>query len=295
PQRDSVYTMRRRLAGAILFVTFHAGAADADVAQATASYQAKQYARCAELWLSEAKNHNDELAVDPLYHAAACSALDGRIDKAFALLDQATAAGLRDLAHLQSDPDLGSLRADARWPKLLAAVKAKIAAFEKTLRNPALRREILSLVEEDQKARDAMTAAFQRMQAIDQKTTAKMKEIVAKVGWPGTRLVGKDGATGAWLLVQHADDDLALQKLCLAKMETAVKAGEASPKDWAQLVDRVAVAEKRKQIYGTQFDERDQPLPIEDEAHVDERRKAVGLGTLADYKKHRIEAEPTQK
>ncbi len=112
-----------------------------------------------------------------------------------------------------------------------------------------------------------------------------MKEIVAQHGWPTRSLVGKDGAAGAWLLVQHADLDVPFQKLCLAKMEPLVKTGEVEPKNWAYLVDRVAVAEKRKQVYGTQFDGQRRPRPIEDEAHVDERRKSVGLGTLDEYKR----------
>lgn len=87
-----------------------------------------------------------------------------------------------------------------------------------------------------------------------------------------------DGAQQAWLLVQHADADLAFQKDCLARLERAVAAGDASPADLAYLHDRVAVGEKRKQRYGTQYGP-----PIEDEANVDARRAAVGLGTLAEY------------
>jgi hypothetical protein len=71
-------------------------------------------------------------------------------------------------------------------------------------------------------------------------------------------------------------------------MDVAVKAGDASAKEWAYLVDRVAVAENRKQTYGTQFDGQE-PFPIDDEAHVDQRRKAVGMGTLAEYRKKLLE------
>ncbi len=35
----------------------------------------------------------------------------------------------------------------------------------------------------------------------------RMREIVARVGWPGRRMVGDDGASAAWLLVQHSDTD----------------------------------------------------------------------------------------
>jgi len=113
-----------------------------------------------------------------------------------------------------------------------------------------------------------------------------MKEILAANGWPGKKLVGEDGARAAWLLVQHADRDRAFQKQCLVLLEKAAKAGEASGKELAYLTDRVAVAEGRKQTYGVMFKgDMVTPEPIEDEEHVDERRKAVGLPSMAEYRK----------
>src|SRR5215813_11130324 len=72
------------------------------------------------------------------------------------------------------------------------------------------------------------------------------------------------------------------------RMKNAFKAGEVSARDLAYLVDRVAVAENRGQIYGTQFIYTDKceamkPLPIVDEQHLDERRKSVGLTGMAEY------------
>ena len=123
---------------------------------------------------------------------------------------------------------------------------------------------------------------------VDQKNTARMKEIINTHGWPGNTLVGEDGANAAWLLVQHADQDRPFQKRCLALM-AAAGAEEVSQSDLAYLVDRVRVGDGQPQVYGTQFwtDESGQfgPRPIEDEALVDERRADVGLESLAEYKK----------
>lgn len=61
---------------------------------------------------------------------------------------------------------------------------------------------------------------------------------------------------------------------------------DAHGKDLAYLEDRVAIARGREQIYGTQFHLVDGvmlPKPIADPERVDERRAAVGLGTLAEY------------
>ena len=67
-----------------------------------------------------------------------------------------------------------------------------------------------------------------------------------------------------------------------------MKAREASGVDLAYLTDRVLVAEKKQQIYGTQFrlmDGKMEPYSIADEKNVDRRRKEVGLPSLAEYRK----------
>jgi hypothetical protein len=258
-------------------------------AQANAAYDAKQYARCAELYEKLAASAGDHSG--SLYNAACCHARDGKADRAFALLDRVVKAGFVELDDVQADTDLGSLHTDRRWTALIDGVKANVAKMEKAIGDPALRREILAMMQIDQTARKALIAGgfkdkdkLASMNAIDRKNTARMKEIVAARGWPGKALVGKDGASAAWLLVQHADLDVAFQKLCLAKMEPLVKSRDIEAQQYAYLVDRVAVAEKRKQTYGTQFNDKRQPQPIEDEEHVDERRKAVGLGTMEEYR-----------
>jgi hypothetical protein len=175
----------------------------------------------------------------------------------------------------------------------------------------ALRQELLKRVKEDQEVRGRMVALFRKKveattdearkvidneleplmkqgQEVDRKNTAWLKEVVDKHGWPGKTLVGKDGANAAWLLVQHADLDPDFQKKCLPLLAEAVKKGEAEAKHLAYLTDRVCVGEGKKQVYGTQMrtvDGKTEPAPIEDEANVDQRRKEVGLGPLADYLK----------
>jgi hypothetical protein len=262
-------------------------------AQAGAAYDAKQYARCAELYEKLAAARGDDSSLQ--YNAACCHARDGKSDRALALLDRVVKSGFIELDDLQQDSDLVSLHADPRWTALVDGVKANVVKLEKTIGDPALRRELLAMVQVDQAARKALiTSGFKdkdklaNMSAIDRKNTARMKEVVAAKGWPGKALVGKDGAAAAWLLVQHADLDVAFQKVCLAKIEPLVKSGDVDAKNYAYLVDRVAVVEKRKQTYGTQFNAKQEPQPIEDEAHVDERRRAVGLGTMEQYKAQMI-------
>jgi hypothetical protein len=279
----------RRIAILIFALASTARAASPSASEAQAAYDAQQFRRCGELWRAVARGRSGDAVGEALYNAACCQALDKDADGAFKTLDEAGASGLRDLDQLKADSDFSSLRSDPRWPKLLTSLEARIAVWEKTLREPALRRELLAMVVEDQAVRMAYIKSGdkdpKRMEAIDRKDTARLKEIVGKYGWPGKSLVGKDGASAAWLLVQHADLEREFQKLCLAKMDPLVKSGEVDAKNWAYLVDRVAVAEKRKQTYGTQFNEKREPQPIEDEAHVDERRRALGMPSMDEYKK----------
>lgn len=171
----------------------------------------------------------------------------------------------------------------------------------------ALRQELLRRYKEDQdarmkvltwmqKQRQTDTAKVKKMDVpevkqvleIDRNNTARMKEIVARYGWPGKSLAGKDGANAAWLLVQHADQDHVFQKRCLQLMEEADKKGEVEKTDLAYLTDRVLVGEHKKQRYGTQIEEKNGqwvPLAIEDDANVDRRRAEAGLQPLADYLK----------
>ena len=169
-------------------------------------------------------------------------------------------------------------------------------AFEATLGDPILRRELLTWMAEDQRVRMAVIKrseakpsqeASDELGGIDKQTTMYMKAVIDKHGWPGYKLVGRDGAHAAWILVQHADLDPAFQRRCLELLEQAGAAHDASPPGYGYLYDRVAVADKRPQRYGTQFMD-GKPQPIEDEANVDARRKAIGLGTMAEYKKQMI-------
>jgi hypothetical protein len=65
-----------------------------------------------------------------------------------------------------------------------------------------------------------------------------------------------------------------------------VKRGEARGDDLAYLTDRVLVGEGKPQRYGTQtkiIDGEVKPDPMEDEAHVDQRRAALRMMPMAKY------------
>lgn len=120
--------------------------------------------------------------------------------------------------------------------------------------------------------------------AVDAKNLARLKQILAQVGWPTAQMVGRDGVMFFWTMSQHGTPEFLHQVLPL--MKASVDRGDLSGALYATSVDRVRIQDKQKQLYGSQFDTRDgkcQPLPIEDPDHVEKRRKAMGLGPLDDY------------
>jgi hypothetical protein len=159
--------------------------------------------------------------------------------------------------------------------------------------NERVRDELLAMKEHDLRVRERLAeegSLFEGyhpdMEAVHRRNAARLAEIIDEFGWPGSSLVGKDGAEAAWLVAQHAIGEPAFQRRCLALLQAALEAGEAPPYQAAYLEDRIRVFEGRKQLYGTQIDYGPDgapcPYPIEDLDSVDERRRDVGLEPLAD-------------
>jgi len=261
--------------------------------QARQAYVSKDYAKCAELYGAAVKA--GLLGSDTPYNAACCHALSGNATDAFGWLTKAIQAGWRNVDHLKEDPDLASLRTDERWPRIIERCEKAAKMFAETLKEPALRDSLLQRMKKDQGIRMIPNPDMEEWTKIDADNTAYMKTVIDKYGWPGESMVGEDGALAAFLMVQHADKDSQFQKKCLPLLEAAVQAGEVSAGNLAYLTDRVLIAEGKPQRYGSQFqtvDGKSVPFPIEDPANVDARRKAVGLGPLAEYAK---EIESMQK
>ncbi|MDN0195176.1 DUF6624 domain-containing protein [Streptomyces sp. S.PNR 29] len=115
----------------------------------------------------------------------------------------------------------------------------------------------------------------------------RLDEIMDVHGWPTADLVGPEAARAAWLLAQHADRQLGVQRRALRLLEQAVADGKAGPRELAFLRDRTLVNEGREQIYGTQIagvrDGAPVPWPCREPGRVDELRAEVGIEPFAAY------------
>lgn len=260
--------------------------AQAPPPSAQAAYYAGDYAACARLYAVQADRTPP---VDGMgYEAAACLALAGDRDGAFARLHALPWHQLR--SGMAEEADLAALHDDPRWPALLERARRERARDEAGL-DRALVDELKARAARDQAARRRMSAdprdaAGEEAARIDRDNTAWLSTLLEQQGWPGYDRVGREGSQAVWLLAQHADHDRAFQERALAMLATAVEQGQASGAHLAYLTDRVRVAQGKRQVYGTQFQRingRVHPRPIADADGVDARRMRYGLPTLAEY------------
>ncbi len=159
--------------------------------------------------------------------------------------------------------------------------------------NTELKRQLLKMVEEDQRVRAELAATGElfegyapEMAEVHRHNAQNLEAMIEEYGWPGKSIVGEEGANAAWLILQHAIGHPELQRKCLPILREAVERGDAEPEHAAYLEDRIRFFERRPQRYGTHFDwdesGRMSPYLLEDPERVDEYRQAAGLSLLAE-------------
>ena len=123
---------------------------------------------------------------------------------------------------------------------------------------------------------------------VDAESGAFIKQALDAYDWIDIERFGAAASHRAWLLVQHADTDVAFQSMALSRMEPYLATGGVSKSNYAYLWDRVAVNEGRMQRYGTQpssscVDGKVELAPTEDPGNLDARRADMELGPAADH------------
>mgnify|MGYP000276435134 CR=1 FL=1 len=107
-----------------------------------------------------------------------------------------------------------------------------------------------------------------------------LKNIINLRGWfPRKKLSGK-GELYEWLIVQHSDD-INFQKSYLSFINKLPKEKERN-KNIAYITDRILINENKKQLYGTQFRNKEL-FPIYNPKKLNNRRKNMNLNPLKIY------------
>lgn len=124
--------------------------------------------------------------------------------------------------------------------------------------------------------------------ALDSRNREWLRAVVADQGWFTISEFGEGADRAAFLIVQHADRDVAFQREMLDLLSGLVDTGETRPSGYALLTDRVAVNSGEPQLYGSQggctglrqWEARPYSGTFED---MDARRESVGLEHHAAY------------
>ena len=130
--------------------------------------------------------------------------------------------------------------------------------------------------------------AATRTSLADASSTEFMKTVLEEYDWIDIKRFGERVSMAAWLMVQHADQHVELQRLALSRMEPYLKTQGVSKKNYAFLWDRVAVNSGEKQRYGTQptwvctSDGNLTLKPLEDPENVNVRRAEMGMNTVEE-------------
>lgn len=272
--------------------------------QANTYYYGGDYKRCAETLEAAIAIKGDKAGYKERFNAACAWAKAGDADKAFKHLNYLAGALMEDPQgymgkdHLDptfySDKDFDSLRDDLRWKKFLARLNRKRPSLAIRLdmiyRNDQEYRQQIEEVEKtyghDSKELKKLWEVINRNDSLN---LIAVEQIIEKYnGWPPLDSTKARGSSAMFLVIQHSDK--ATQEKYIPLIRQAVKDGKVKGSQLAMLEDRLALAQGKRQIYGTQVmrmgDEDWFVQPLEDPDHVDERRKSVGLNTLRFYLKY---------
>ncbi|MGO3181993.1 MAG: DUF6624 domain-containing protein [Aequorivita sp.] len=271
--------------------------------EAWSLYETKDYKQSAEKY-SEAFIALGNTGYVPDRYNAACSwALAKEIDSSFVqLLKIAEKGNYTNYNHISTDSDLDILHSDQRWREVLALVKTnkekEEANFDKPLvavldtiyeEDQGLRKQLGEVEQKYGRNSEEMKSYWNTIAEKDSINLIKIQNILDERGWLGQDVIGRRGNTTLFLVIQHSD--LPVQEKYLPMMRDAVAKGNARASSLALLEDRVALAQGKKQIYGSQVGRNPDSgvyyvSPLEDPDNVDKRRAEVGLQPLQDYISH---------
>ncbi|HET8855604.1 MAG TPA: DUF6624 domain-containing protein [Salinimicrobium sp.] len=233
------------------------------------------------------------------YDAARSWALARHKDSAFNQLYKVTRIGtFKDIARISTDNAFNYLYTDERWMEILTRVSNNKQKAEAHLQrimavldtvykeDQVYRRQIGKIQEKFGRNSKELKENWELIGKKDSINLVKVKKILNEYGWLGQDKIGRRGNSALFLVFQHAD--LETQEKFLPMLREAVANGNAPAQDLALLVDRVALKQGKKQVYGSQieFDKKTGSYfvsPLLDPDNVNKRRAEVGLGPIEDY------------
>ena len=267
--------------------------------KADSLFAAKKYKEAAFSYSTAFKANGWKGTGSDRYNAACCWAKSNYPDSAFFQLNRiVTKLKYTEYDYIINDINLVSLHTDKRWEPLIQLVRQNKDELEVNYNHPLIN-QLDSIYKEDQTDR-VLEEEVSKKHGFDSKEVKelwktinkkdsinqiKVTAILDKYGWLGTDVVGAQGNSTLFLVIQHSN--LKTWKKYLPMMREAAANGKASASELALLEDRTALAEGKKQIYGSQIGIDKEGhyflLPLEDPDNIDQRRASMGLPMLSSY------------
>jgi hypothetical protein len=266
-------------------------------------YNNKDYKSSAFKYSDAFKTNNWKALQKDRYNAARSWALSNYPDSAFFHLERlASKTNFLQVEELTKDPDFVSLHNNHRWTTLILTIKEAKEKAEANLNKP-LALQLDSIYIDDTKYRQQlnetekefgrnskeMESLWKTIHEKDSQNQIKVTAILDKYGWLGADIVGEQGNSALFLVIQHSN--ISMQEKYLPMMKEAVKNEKAFGGNLALLEDRIALQKGKRQIYGSQISRNKETQlyyvrPLTDPDNVDKRRAEVGLPPLAEYLEH---------
>ncbi len=118
------------------------------------------------------------------------------------------------------------------------------------------------------------------MENIHRANAKRLREIIAKIGYPTISKVGEKANDATWLIIQHAIGEPEFMKTCYAMMEE--HGNDINPLHKAYLYDRIQVFQSKPQKYGTQLTSEGAIYPVENKENLNTEREKVNLRGLPE-------------
>lgn len=263
---------------------------------ADSCYRAQEY-QCAISLFRKGLSFPESRRSD-LYYLSVSYAKVSAVDSALFFLEMAATRGIRytSLDAAQNEPNLSSLKKSPGSESIFERIVQNTLEYGRIL-YPGVAEKLVGLKSKDQRYRRAVSLGasndWESQRKLDLHNQEQLRDIIEVIGWPTIRKVGNEANKVAWLIAQHADNDVEFQQQCLEMIIGAFRSYDTNASQVAYLTDRVLINLGKSQKFGTQLIiKRDSAgnassvgvKSLEDFRGLDLRRKYYGLPSLEEYK-----------
>jgi hypothetical protein len=270
-------------------------------------YFSKNYVAAADAF-REAQQ-NGALSQEEWLRATRSYAQAKKNDWAFVGLDTLCAWGWSNLQTLKNDQRFKNLQEDTRWQALLEKVENENKKYDQKLKQEL--ESILLFNEWYLEAEDSVRQDFgtesepylsllRNVYGIEKENGNRISKLLDNNnGWIGKKTVGVDAARAVFIAIVHSHQPKLYEKH-LDKLKKGFAKEQIGGYYLAYLEDILTFQEKKHQRYGTLVASNQKGSsylrPVEDWLHINQKRAALGLGTIEEYCKLRgIKMMPPKK